>query len=85
MWENKKNKKSIESILHNIEDHFHKIQKAIEADDEWLVVYYIKEIENHFFLRIIKLSRTTKLSDSQSNQFLSFQKKLDEIKSISLN
>ena len=85
MWENKKNKKSIESILLNIEEHFIKIQNAILAQDSWLTIYYIKEIEKHFFQRIEKLSKITKLSDAQNNQFLSFQQKLDEIKNISLN
>lgn len=85
MWENKKNKKSIESILKNIEEHFYKIQKAIDLNDTWLIIYYSKEIERHFFLRVEKLGKTTKLSEIQKNKFLSFQKRLNEIKNISLN
>lgn len=77
MGKNKKTKQSIESIKRRIEDHFEKLEKEIEADDEILARYPIKEIDKSL---IDTLERKMKfLGEVNENLLDDYRKKLRKI------
>ena len=77
MGKNKKTKQSIESIKRRIEDHFEKLEKEIEADDEILARYYIKEIDRS---SLDVLERKMKFLEEVNEELIErYRKKLRKI------
>lgn len=82
MWSRKKHLKSIRSYLKKIEEHFLKIQDAIDIRDYNWYIYYLKEMKSNFFDNIEKERKKVRLDDDMKETLLSTKQRFDDLKSI---